>query len=204
MKHECKQMKRATQIKTPIGQAAYSYYSKWMKAHRKMIPAIENFMASKYYTSFIKFAEYAKKVNISNIDAFITMMKEHGFSPTLWRNDQVYSLYVEYVDMRTTPLQQAKTTIDTLFELSDIMECSVTQIFSKLHPNEVMQLFRERRISPWLLLRSKKFKIMLTECTPEQQNMFESLIRPMYWARKFEKNPKIVDLMTIYVDELGI
>ena len=57
MKHECKQMKRDAQIKTPIGQAAYSYYSKWMRAHRKMIPAIENFMTSKYYTSFIKFAE---------------------------------------------------------------------------------------------------------------------------------------------------
>jgi len=204
LNHECKQMLRDAEIKTPLGQSAYSYYSKWMRIHRKVIPEISVFMTSRFYTAFIKFAQYVKDVHITNTDAFIQMMKEHDFSPFLWTNDQVYALYVEYIDRRSTPLQQVKMTIDTLFSVADELECGIEQVFNRLHPNEIMQLLRERRISPWLLLRSTAFKVMLTKCTPEQQTMFESLIRPMYWTQKFNKNPEIVKLMNRYVDELGI
>ena len=64
MVHRCKAMKRDEQIRTPLGQSAWSYYQKWMKAYRRAVPSIETFLTSNFYTTFIKFAKFAQKVGL--------------------------------------------------------------------------------------------------------------------------------------------
>ena len=62
------------------------------------------------------------------------------------------------MDRKAPPVKQAEITINTLFDLSHERECEVADIFDVLTPNEVIQLLRQRRLSPWILLNSTKFK----------------------------------------------
>ena len=205
LKHRCERMKRHEEIKGPIGQAAYQCYSDWMKAHKRMVPAVDVFLTSRFYKSFIRFAKYIKQLNIPDVQVFIRLMKEKDISPTIWTNDQVYALYLEYIDRRLTPIEQAQITIDTLFKIAEERDCSTEDIFTVLHPNEVLQYLRERRLSPWILLHSPQFIKMLNEnCSKEQQAFFEALIRPHYWKLKFANHPKYVELMKKYASELNI
>jgi hypothetical protein len=74
-----------------------------------------------------------------------------------------------------------------------------------LEPNEVIVLLRERQLSPWILLFSKKFKEMLVNrVSDEQRIIMESIIRPQYWTTKFKKLPNDVATMRKYVEELDI
>ena len=170
-----------------------------------MVPSAQSFLKSKYYQSFFRFAQRVKKLNIPDVNAFIMLMKEKDISPTIWTNDQVYAIYLEYLDRRASPISQAKITIDTLFKISEAAECDVSEIFDILEPNEVITLLRERRFSPWILLFSHKFKhLLIHKASDEQRIIMESIIRPQYWAGKFKKNPNDVELMKKYVDELDI
>ena len=205
LKHRCKHMERAEEIQTQTGQMAWLYYQKWMKAYRRMVPAIESFMVSKYYQCFIRFTKHAQKLNLPDIDTFILLMKKEDISPTIWTNDQVYSIYLEYLDRRAAPAHQAKITVNTLFKIADEKECDVSEVFEILEPNEVIDLLRERRLSPWLILFSGKFKQMLiNETTTEQRIIMETIIRPKYWAEKFTKHASDVELMKKYIEELGL
>jgi hypothetical protein len=204
MKHECKQMKRAAEIKTAIGQSAYLYYSKWMNMNKRKAPTIEVFTTSRYYNAFIKFAEYVKRINIHDVDAFLSLVVERDLAPTMWTNDKVYVLYIEYLDRKVGPMRQANTTIQTFFNIADAAECDVSEIFDYVSPAEVIQMLRQRRLSPWLLLNSGKFKQMFVACTPEQRSIFEDLIRPMFWKIRFQKHPETVDYMKRYISELGL
>lgn len=204
LKHRCEKMRRDEEIKTTLGQAAYQFYSDWMVSYKRLVPAIDIFLTSRYYKSFIRFAKYVKDLNIPDTSVFIKMMREKDISPTIWTNDQVYALYLEYLDNKVKPVVHAKITVETLLRLSDDKKCSVEEIFANLHPNEVLQLIRERRLSPWILLFSKKFIEMLKNSTPEQQALFEALIRPHYWKRKFTNNPNYVSVMKRFVEELNI
>jgi len=205
LKHRCKQMDRAEEIQTQVGQAAWLYYQKWMKAYRRMVPAIESFMSSKYYQSFIRFTKHAQKLHLPDIDTFILLMKEKDISPTIWTNDQVYAIYLEYLDRRAAPSQQAQITINTLFKIADAAECDVGEVFAVMEPNEIIELLRERRLSPWLILFSGKFKHMLVHSTTQEQRIImETIIRPKYWLEKFKKHTTDVDLMKKYVEELGL
>lgn len=204
LKHRCRQMERNDEMRTMLGQSAFSYYEHWMKSYNRNVPSPEVFLTSKYYTSFIKFAKYVKDLNIPDVEVFIALMKEKDISPMIWTDDQVYALYLEYLDKRLSPIKQAALTIDTLFKLADALDCDVSRVFHEVHPIEILQLIRERRISPWLLMHSVEFKKLMIRCTPEQRALFEGLIRPQYWKYKFDKNPEIGKMMKKYAEEMNI
>lgn len=205
MDHECKQMKRDAEFRTPRGQAAWIFYQKWMKAYRRMVPKSSSFLHSKFYNSFIKFSDFTKKVNLPDVDTFIWLMKEKDISPTIWTNDQVYALYLEFMDRKAPPIKQAEITVDTLFDLSSENDCDVADIFDVLEPNEVIQLLRQRRLSPWILLNSNKFKqFFVNKVNVEERIVMESIIRPDYWGKKFKTCSKDVERMKLYVAELSL
>ena len=205
LKHHCKQMKREETFQQPLGQAAWIFYQKWMRAYKKMAHNASAFLHSKYYNSFVKFAEFVKTVRMPEPDIFIQLMKEHDISPTIWTNDQVYALYLEHMDKKISPQKLAEITINTLFDHAEIQEVEVENVFDTLTPHDLIQMLRERRVSPWILLLSPKFSQFFREKTnPEERIIMESIIRPPYWKDKFQKHPEIVEQMKVYVSELKL
>jgi hypothetical protein len=80
----------------------------------------------------------------------------------------------------------------------------VAGVFAFLNYREVMQLIRQRLMSPWLLLCSKEFKTFLTALESNEKDELLNLIGYNYWAEKFEANPKIVEQMKLLAGEMGI
>ena len=205
MSHRCTAMKRDEQIKTPLGQAAWSYYQKWMKSQRRAIPAIETFLTSKFYTTFIKFAEFVQKVGLPDVDTFIWYMTEKKIQPVIWVNNEIYQSYIEFIDKKADPSKEAQRTIDYFFRLADEFECDVGNIFDHLEANDVIQMLTRRQISPWILIHSPKFKQFLINKTKKDERLvMETIIRPDYWAKKRAKHPEIVARMKRYVRELDL
>jgi len=203
--HRCKQMIRDEEFRTPIGQAAWILYQKWMKAYRRIVPPAKTFLHSKKYTSFIKFAKFVQKTHIPDTDSFIWLMREKDIDPTIWSNDQVYSMYIEFLDRRAKPTKQAEITVNTVFKIADAADVEPGEVFDILEPNEVIELFRRRQFSPWLLLHSSKFKqFFIDRLNQEQKLILETIIRPKYWGEKFQKYPEDVENMKKYVKELNL
>jgi len=205
LKHRCKHMIRDEEFRTMTGQAAWLYYKAWMKAYRRMVPKDKAYLKSKFFNSFMKFAAYVKKMKIPDTDGFIWLMKQKDISPTIWTNDQVYTMYLEFMDRKVAPKRHAEITIDTLFNEADERHISVSDIFEHITPNELIQLMHRRQVSPWLLLNSKKFKTFFIKSTSSEERLImESIIRPKYWATKFKDNPKAVQNMQTYAKELNL
>lgn len=204
LQHRCKQMIRHEEIKTPIGQAAWSYYQRWLKNQRKMAPGIETFLTSRYYQTFISFAKFAKKVHIPDIDSYIWLMCEMDMTPMLWCHAQTYTRYLEYLDRQADPLDRAKTTINTLFRIADAAEVDVEDVFDIIEPRELITLLQQRRLSPWLLLKCSKFWALIQKCSVEEQQIIESIIRPGYWRKKFTDRPDMGEKMKAMAEELNL
>ena len=205
LSHKCKQMKRDEIFRSTEGQAAWFYYQTWMKAYRRIVPNSKAFLQSKFFSSFVRFAKFVKKTHIPDVDSFIYLMKERDITPMLWTNDQVYSLYVEHLDYKVPPAKHAEITVNTLLKLADAAECDVGEVFDALLPNEVIQLLRERRLSPWLLIHSGKFReFFANKTSTEERIIMETIIRPSFWKKRFAENPNEVDRMQTYIEELNL
>lgn len=204
MAHECEPMRRKAQLQTMVGQRAYSIYSKWLTAKHGKPPSITTFADSKFFKAFIEVSKFIKAVKITELDVFIRMAIEDDLPPSMWTQDAVYSKFLQYMQQRVSAKEQMKITVNTICDLADIFECDTGDVFSHLSPGELAQIIRERKLSPWILMRSGKFKAFLIGCDAGAQQMFNDLIKPMYWKMKFDKAPDDVATAKAIVKELGI
>lgn len=205
LRHRCKYIKRHEQFNTALGQAAWFYYQEWMKAQKRRVPKSRSFIHSRYFNTFIRFAQFVKQVAMPKPETFVWLMKEYDIPPSMWTHDQVYAKYLEYLDHKCDPYQLAQVTINTLFDVADAAGCDVQQVFEQLTPNEVIQLLRQRRLSPWILLVSQRFtQFFKNHCNSDQRITIESIIRPSHWKQKFADNPQTVEHMKQYARELNL
>jgi len=175
-----------------------------MKSLNHKVPPIETFSTSRYFNSFVKFVEWSRKLKLPSRTQFIRLMAGKKLSPMLWCRDECYSLYLEWIDRTSDPIDQAATTVETLYKIAEASEMPVTKVFSIINYMEVMQLIRQRKLSPWLLLCSSQFKTFLVGLDVSEKDELLNLIGYSYWATKFMDNPKIVEDMKIIAKELGI
>jgi hypothetical protein len=198
-------MIRDEQFHSSEGQSAWLYYQTWMKAYNRIVPKPSSFLHSKFFNAFFRFAEFVKKVRLPEVDAFIRMMRTKKISPVNWTSDVVYGMYLEHVDRRLPPLRHADFTIATLFDLADDYNVDLMDIFEHVSTTDIIHLFRQRRLSPWLMLNSNKFKRFFKEkLSLDERIILQSIIRPEFWGEKFKTNPKMLQKMKEFAKELDL
>lgn len=202
--HECEEMKRQAIMQTMVGQRAFGIYSKWLTQKHGRPPAVASFMTSKFFNQFVTVAKFIKAVKITEVDVFLRMAIEDDLPPSMWVQDVVYSKFLQYMQQRVPAKEQMRITVNTLCELADIFECDTGDVFDHLSAGELAQILRERKLSPWILMFSGKFKSFLVNCPEDAQTMLSDLVKPMYWKMKFEKAPSDVSYAKAIVKELGI
>jgi hypothetical protein len=204
IKHECKHMVRQREFKSPETQAAWNFYQEWMRVRKFACPSATTFMDSRLYGQFIKFVRFAKSVQLPLPDKFISLMVLKKRTPELWTHDQVYSEYMEYMDVGVTPIEQVMASADTLLQYAERHNIDVGEVFEYIQPNEIIHLVRLRKLSAWLLLYSIKFVEMHSKLGAEQQLTLENLIRYDTWAENKKKHSGDIDTIKRVVHELGL
>jgi hypothetical protein len=110
--------------------------------------------------------------------------------PKDWTNTKVYDHYISQIDGILTPDEQFDESLDTLFELAQIYECDIKEVFLFMEANDIIRLVQAKKLSPWLILHSRQFhKFINTEMTREQRILLEQYINPSRWGIVFSKFP---------------
>lgn len=204
MKHTCTAMERSREIQTIVGQQAYGLYKVWLEKQRRKPPAVEGFLTSAYYSSFIKFTQWVRDTGIPDPEKFVDLMVQSKIAPALWRRGECYAIYLEYTDKRSDPDAQAQITAETLAALSEGLGVPMDQVFKQFKAPEIGELIQQRRLSPWLLFCSKSFKEWVgTLHDGERAHLMKSLGID-YWTVRFERSPDKVKFLKEYAQQLGI
>lgn len=205
LRHKCKQMVRKEELETPLGQAGWLHYQTWMKTNHKLVPAIKSFLHSKYYGAFMRFSKFVKDVRIPDPELYIRLMNELNIPPAMWTSDLIYVRFIEHMDKRVPAIKNAKITIETLFNIAEDNGVDIAEVFDVIDPNDVIQLLRQRKLSPWFLLRSSKFKNMLkTRMSRDQLIVLETIIRPKVWAENLKNNGDGIKSIDAFVEALSL
>jgi len=98
-RHMCEQKRRAHEIASPTGQAAWGLFNKWMKQRKFKEQSAAAFVDSRYYRAFLKFANFVVATGISKPQRFIQIMAEANITPDLWCRDACYKMYLDWIDI---------------------------------------------------------------------------------------------------------
>jgi hypothetical protein len=204
MNHQCPEMKKAEILKTVEGQAAYIHYSYWLKKKGRKAPPIDTFLHSTYFRSFLNFVEFAKDVSLPNTEKYIDIMCEKEIAPLLWPRSECYSMYLQWYDNKYDPIQQVNESVNTIFDFAEKLNIAPEAFFQMLSMRDIIYLVQQRKLSPWFLLCSKKFKEKLTTADDDDTKQLMKLIGINYWALKLEENDDVVQSIKQITTEMGL
>lgn len=158
MNHTCKERDRAIELQTAIGQSAYALYVEWMKQSKRTPPPIETFASSRFYSTFIKFATWVKKVHLPSPSNYIRLMIKNKIQPPLWCRDNIYLLYLQSYDEAVNPTDQFLSSLDFALGLAQELKCKNEEVFDKLGTKGVLAATQNRKLSLWFLAASRVFR----------------------------------------------
>jgi len=205
MNHNCPGKRKLDELRSPVGQAAYAHYCKWMELQRHSVPPIETFAESKFYSTFIKFAQHVAKVRLPNVEAFIRTMVNNGkVPPALWTRDSVYSMYLRVYDDAVSPAQQFVAAYDELVALAQEAKVPLEDVFTTLTTPELMDLIERRKLTHWLLLASSKFKTNLLSRSQEERELIGSVMQIGAALERMKQEPKLVREFAEAAKEIGL
>lgn len=204
-KHSCNQKKRFEQLDTLVGKSAFKTYRDWMTFRGYASPAPETFVNSRYFNMFLKFNEWAKKINLADRKGYIKYMLKLGLQPMFWSNNDAYEKYMRDFEQLYTPMDQAVITLKTLHDLAEIIDCRKNEIFKYLTVGELIQFITCKKMSPWVLLFSQSFNSYLRHnTTPEERIKLNAVINPTTWSIKFQNNPAAVKEMQQIIKDYAL
>lgn len=182
MRHECTEMIRNKEIQTAAGQMAYGMYKIWMEKQRRKPPSIIVFMTSSYYSAFLNTVSWIKETGISDTELFITVMIKEKISPSLWRREEAYKLFLDFIDKKVDPMTQVINSIEFLIQLADDMDVSIESVFKNRQCGDILKYINKRKLSPWFLLCSKSFKEWAESLNVNEVQMLKNNIGISYWS----------------------
>jgi hypothetical protein len=205
LKHKCEIMKRYSLFDTVDGQMAFLAFNGWRRFKKYPPIDIEKFVASRYFKAFHRFAEYSRTQSIPDRMGYIYLMVVKDIPPFFWCDYDIYDMYVKDFDESYTVDKKIEISIETLTEIAERYECSLSDVFNKIPPIDLLKLVTSRRLTPWLLLPSNKFKeFLLFHTTTEEKMLFNTFIDVKRWKKDFEKNPQLVSTIKELNSKLGI
>jgi hypothetical protein len=203
--HKCKEKERHEYVKTVNGRIAFSIYEQWMFIKYKKHPTIDQFLQTRYFKSFQRFAVFIRNIKgLADTELFLTMVSVNNLDPTLWCEGIVFKKYLNYLAEHTSPAEKIEQAIITLEKLSKQYNCELCDVFNYVTPYTINKLIYEQKLSPWILLNSSKFLAFLAGCDDEQEKFITDLIDEKVWVKKFTDNPKQVKIIRKCIKELGL
>lgn len=205
LKHKCEKMKRIDLFNKPIGHIAYLIFNQWRKISGYAPVTVDTFASSRYFKACVEFAKFSKSQSIPDKIGYIELMHKKGLLPFNWCDYDVYDYYIDNFDKEYTIDQKVDLSIETIREMSQTFECETGSVFEKATPIQVIRYITSRKLSPWLLLPSKKFMDFMTYKTNrEERLLFNSFIDVAVWKKHLTDNPDKVHEIKSINRELGI
>lgn len=164
----------------------------------------QNFINSRYYTSFLKFGKHMVDLNVIEPGKFIEYVLKNNLPIDKWTHDFVYEQYVHELLVHETPESALERTVLLMKDWSLQTSEPWFDFFRKINTNQAVAWIKTGRISPWLLYNADSAVDFFERCTPEQINMIKKHAPTDVWKIKINKNKDSCNFIKQTLKESGI
>jgi hypothetical protein len=204
--HVCEQKRRHLSKNEKHVQMGLMTYQKFydLTQKAKKPKTFEEFIASPYYTAFVKFGSFM--VNTAPIypERFIEYVIRSGVKLDHWCRDELYDQYISEL-IKIEPADGAiQRSINTMISWAEKNSANWEHYFAYVNLNRAVHDIKEGLISPWLILNTREGKNMLRRMNDEQLEIIGSVIDPLFWQKKFKTLPADLALVKDVIVEAKI
>lgn len=191
--HVCEKKRRWFQRDLPQGRIAFLAWSRFYElnnqfASKKKKKDYKEFIDSKYYLAFSRFARHLLDTAAPEPARFIDYVIKNNLPIDKWTHDKVYEEYVKDLVKTESPEQALERAVVLMREWSQHHDQPWHEFFREVNPNQLANWIRTGRISPWVLYNAGSAAEALKRCSPEHINMIATMAPTAQWSLRFKSD----------------
>jgi len=205
--HLCEPKRRWNNRKDRNVQLAFRCYQHFWRitsTAMKTERTYDDFMTSKYYTAFVKFANYLVDVYVASVEDYIEWLLKNRVKVDKWPSDIVYEQYIKEFAVRESVERAVERTVISMKGWGESNSMPWNVFFEKVSKSRCIHMIRSGQISPWLLYNSKTGISFLQSLNQQETLMIEDYIDPAAWASRFKKSQDDVSFVHEIVKKANI
>lgn len=183
--HMCEKKRRWMHKDDPETVAGFSAFDMFYRFGMKSTPRkFEDFVGSKFYSSFVKFGSYCINAHVIEPNAYTQWLLRNGVKLNKWNSDETYLKFVrDYLK---------KERVERALERF-VVHASKTPYFDTFWETASGYLLADwiesGKISPWVIMCSERAKVAISNMNKEQLDKVATNLDVDFWARKIRQNP---------------
>jgi hypothetical protein len=181
----------------------YELNSNFVKAGTKK-QSFKEFMESRYYIAFMKFARHLIALNVLEPNKFIDYVIKNNLPLANWTNDIVYETYINDLLRCEAPESALARNIELMQKWSQQSGELWYDFFRKISPTQAAAWIQAGRISPWVLYNADSADILLDRCGPEQLSIIQKYAKVPQWKIRFIQNKESADWIRDTLRQAGL
>lgn len=172
-------------VASRMGLELYRRYFE-LNTATKNAKTIEQFIESRYYKSFIKFARRLMDLRPVDQARFIDYVFRNGVKDRDWCKDAVYEAYIVDLLSKEPASRGLERSIKTMEQWGFDHDVPFNMFFAQVSPSEATHLVKMGKISPWVLYLAETSDLLWDRLSDEQASIISSVVDPKVWRVKFE------------------
>lgn len=204
--HMCVKKRRHIDKNTVASRMGLELFRRFYELNTatKAPKSVEEFIDSKYYSSFIKLAKHIMDLRPVDQARFVDYVFQSGVKDRDWCKDRVYEAYILDLLQKEASNRALERSIQTMQQWAEETGNQYTEFFAKVSPQEATHLIRMGKISPWVLYLSETADGLWERLSDEQAEMIGQTINPKVWKARFQKKAEDCNFVRDILREAGI
>lgn len=204
--HMCVRKKRVLEKDTigcNLGLRVFQRFYE-LTTRSKKPKTLDDFIRSRYYLAFVKFARHMADLNPIEPSMFVDYIISNGFDMNEWCSDKVYHLYLKKLVEEEHIDRALERSLYFMDEWCKENKCELNEFFNTVSTFEAVTVLQSARVSPWLLFVTDSGIQLLNRMSNEQISMIESIIDQSTWANKVRNNKDDVKTLRAILKEFNL
>ena len=202
--HMCEKKHRWMSKDDASSRIAFSVWVDFMKyvsPQSKKQKTIDDFISSRDYIGFVKFANYLIELRPMESDKFIHWLFKMGVRLSDWQRPGTYQLYVQEASKKETADRALEKTILTMREWGDNTGENWQEFFNKIAPATAMNMVVMGRLSPWIIYSADAAQRLLDRMEPGQIDTVAKHVDTEWWKKKINSSPEEVEWINTTIQQ---
>lgn len=204
--HMCVKKRRYIDRNTTASRMGLELFRRFFELNTasKAPKAIEEFIDSKYYASFIRLAKHLMDLRPVDQARFVDYIFQNSVRDRDWCKDRVYESYILDLLPKEASNRALERSIETMETWAKDTGNNFNEFFAKVNPQEATHLIKMGKVSPWVLYLSESSDALWNRLSDEQAEIIGSVINPKTWKTKFQLKKDDCDFVRGILKEAGI
>lgn len=203
LRHSCEQLRRWNQRHSVAAVLAIQLYQQFVRMLQPRTQVTwQQFSKCRYYSSFLKFAQYVLSVRCVDSAAYLDFLLRQRVPQSRWCSDHWYQQFLLHWVIQEPAWNSVLRSVLSAQRWAETQHCALHEYFARAGTNQICWDLQRAQVTGWLVYSSASGQRWLHSLPAQQLPVIWPWISADRWQPVLQSSREFAEISTL-VQQLG-